>query len=62
MSSICQEKHDFSDFDQKSVDTISKLVPNKIKTFRRDQKPYINKTLRKAIMKRSQLKNKANKT
>ena len=62
MSSICQEKHDFSDFYQKFVDTLSKRVPNKIKTFRHDQKPYINKTLRKAIMKRSQLKNKANKT
>ena len=31
-------------------------------TFRGNQKPHINKTLRKAIMKRSQLKNKANKT
>ena len=29
---------------------------------RGNRKPHINKTLRKAIMKRSQLKNKANKT
>ena len=34
----------------------------KIKTFRGNQKLHINKTLCKAIMKRSQLKNKANKT
>ena len=56
MSSICQEKHDYSDFEKKFIDT------KKIKTFRSNQKPHINKTLRKAIMKRSQLKNKANKT
>ena len=34
----------------------------KIKTFRGSQKPHTNKTPRKAIMKRLQLKNKANKT
>ena len=55
MSSICQEKHDF-------IDTLNKHAPKKIKTFRGNQKRHINKTLRKAIMKRSQLKNKASKT
>ena len=51
MSNICQEKHDYSDFEKKFIDTL-----------RGNQKLHINKTLRKAIMKRSQLKNKANKT
>ena len=62
MSSICQEKHDNSVFKKKFVDTLNKHAPKKIKTFRGNQKSHINKTLRKAILKRSQLKNKANKT
>ena len=33
LANICQEKHDFSDFDKKFVDTLSKNAPNKIKTF-----------------------------
>ena len=33
MSGICQEKHDFSDFEKKIVDTLSKHPPKKIKTF-----------------------------
>ena len=62
MSSICQEKHDYLDFKKKFIDTLNKHAPKKIKIFRGNQKPHIKKTLRKAIMKRSQLKNKANKT
>ena len=45
-----------------NTDTLNKHAPKKIKTFRDNQKPHINETLRKAIMKRWQLKNKANKT
>ena len=41
---------------------LNKHAPKKTKIFRGNHKPHINKTLRKAIMKRSQLKNKANKT
>ena len=52
----------YSDFEKKSIDTLDKHAPKKIETFRGNQKPHINKILRKAIMKRSQLKNKANKT
>ena len=52
----------FSDFKKKFIDTLNKHVPKKIKTFQGNQKPHINRTLRKAIMKRSQLKNKANQT
>ena len=62
MSSICQEKHDYSDLEKKFIDTLNKHATKKIKTFRSNQKPHINKTLFKVIMKRSQLKNKASKT
>ena len=56
MSSICQEKHDYSDFEKKFIDTLNKHAPKKMKTFRGNQKPHINKTLHK------DRKNKANKT
>ena len=61
MSSICQEKHKYSDFEKKITDTLNNHAPKKIKTFQGNQKPHINKTLHNAIMKRLQLKNKANK-
>ena len=48
-------------FQEKFIDTFKKHAPKKIKTFRGNQKPRINKTLRKTIMNRSQLKNKLNK-
>ena len=41
---------------------LNKHAPKKRKWVRGNQKPHINKELRKAIMKRSRLKNKANKT
>ena len=44
--------------EEKFVDTCFK----KIKTFQGNQKSHLNKTLRKAFMKRWQFKNKANKT
>ena len=53
---------DYPDFEKKITDTLNKYAPKKIKTFRGNQKPHTNETLRKAIMKRSQLENKANKT
>ena len=62
MPSICQEKHDYSDFEKKVIDKLNKHATKKVKTFRGNQKPPINKAIRKAIMKRSQFKNKANKT
>ena len=43
------------------METLDKHSPKKIKIFRRNHKPHINKTPRKATTKRSQLK-KANKT
>ena len=47
---------------KENTDTLNKHAPKKLKTFRGNQKPHINETLRKAIMKRWQPKNKANKT
>ena len=51
MPSICQEKYDYSDFVKIFLDTLNKHAPKKIKTFQGIQKPHINKTLGKAIMK-----------
>ena len=44
------------------METLNKHALKKTKIFRGNHNPHINKTLRKAIMKRSQLKNKTNKT
>ena len=44
------------------MDTLNKHAPKKTKLFPGNQKPHVNKVLRSAIMKRSRLKNKANKT
>ena len=44
------------------METLDKHAPKKTKYFRGNHNPHINKTLKKAIMKRSQFKNKANKT
>ena len=44
------------------METLNKYAPKKSKIFRGNHNPHINKALRKAIMKRPQLKNKANKT
>ena len=49
------------DFHTKIIATLNKHAPQKFKTFQRNQKPHINKTINKAIMKRSHLKNKENK-
>ena len=48
-------------FEKNFVKTFVKHAPKKTKIFQRNYKPRINKTLRKAIMKRPQLKNKTNK-
>ena len=53
MSRIFQENHDYSDFEKKFIATLNEHAP---KTFRGNQK-HINKTLRKAIMNISQLRN-----
>ena len=57
-----QENNDYQTFETDFVDTLNNQNPKKSKIFRGNQKPHINKILRNAIMKRSQLTNKANKT
>ena len=44
------------------METLDKHAPKKTKNFCGNDKPHVNKTQRKAIIKRSQHKNKANKT
>ena len=56
-----QENNDYQTFEINFVDALNNQAPKKSKIFRGNQKPHINKILRNAIMKRSQLKNKANK-
>ena len=62
MSKTVDENVDYSKFEKEFIDTLNKHAPKKTKLFRGNQKPHVNKVLRSAIMKRSRLKNKANKT
>ena len=52
----------FSSLHEVIVCTVNKHAPNKIRVVRGNHKPHINKALGKAIMKRSRLKNRANKS
>ena len=62
MSKTVNQNVDYSKFEKEFIDTLNKHAPKKNKLFRGNQKPHVNKVLRSAIMKRSRLKNKANKT
>ena len=55
-------KNNYLEFEKNFVETLNKHAHKKTKIFRGNHKPHINKTLRKTIIKLSQLKNKANKT
>ena len=52
----------FTSFENNFVNVLNQQAPKKSKVFRGNQKPHLNKSLRAAIMKRSRLKNKANKS
>ena len=52
----------YAAFQETFVRTLNIHAPLKVKIVRGNNKPYMNKTLRKAIMLRSRLKNKANKS
>ena len=52
----------YDDFDHIFTSELNKHAPKKKKWSRRNSKPHVNKALRQAIIKRSRLKNKANKT
>ena len=56
----CDDSYDV--FEQRFVANLNKHAAKKKKLIRGDNKPHMNKMLRPAIMKRSRLKNKANKT
>ena len=57
-----QENNEYQTFEKNFVDTLINQASKKSKMSRGNQKPHINKTLRKAIMKPFKLKNKANET
>ena len=50
------EKNNYLEFEKNFVETLNKHAPKKTKIFRGNHKPHINKTLRKAIMKRSHIR------
>ena len=52
----------YTDFQNIFVSALNKHAPKKKKVLRGINKPHLNKTLRKEIMNRSRLKNRANKT
>ena len=56
----CGDSYD--KFEKIFTSKLNKHAPKKRKWVRGNHKPHMNKELRKAIMKRSRLKNKANKT
>ena len=58
--SNCPKKYGI--FEKTFENVLNAHAPKKIKFLRGNQKPHVDKNLRKAIMKRSQLKNKANRT
>ena len=56
----CPEK--YGNFEKTFENVLNPHAPKKTKFLRGNQKPHVDKNLRKAIMKRSQLKNKAYRT
>ena len=59
---LVDENIDYSKFEKEFIDTLNKHALKKTKLVHGNQKPHVNKVLRSAIMKRSQLKNKSNET
>ena len=59
---LCDSGNSYDDFDHIFTSKLNKHAPKKKKWIRGNNKPHVNKDLRQAIMKRSKLKNKANKT
>ena len=52
----------YESFENVFVTVLDRHAPRKTKILRGNQKPHVDKNLRKAIMKRSELKSKANRT
>ena len=60
LSLALQNVTNFSDFNALFISILNKHAPLKTRFLRANSKPHMSKELRKAIMLRSQLKNKAN--
>ena len=59
---LCDCGNSYDDFDHIFTSKLNKHAPKKKKWIRGNNKPHVNKALRLTIMKRSKLKNHANKT
>ena len=55
---MSEEDIDYSNFERNFLEVLNKHAPIKKKTVRANDKPFMTKALRKAIMRRSALKNK----
>ena len=62
MPKSIDENADYSKFEKENIVTLNKYAPKKTKLFRSNRKPHVNNVLRSAIMGRSRLKSKVNKT
>ena len=62
LRNIGDGKNNYLEIEKNFVETLYKHAPKKTKIFRGNHYPTFDKTLRKAVMKLSQLKSKANKT
>ena len=60
MLKIYQKKNSYTKWKKDFVKMLNKHAPLKTKVIRENHKSFINKNLRKAIMKRSALKKRAN--
>ena len=59
---ISNHPSEYMDFEQIFLETLEANAPTKAKILRANNKPHVNKTLRKATMSRTNLKNITNKT
>ena len=62
MSKFHHNNRTFASFENNFVNVLNQQAPKKSKVFRGNQKSHLNRSLRAAIMKRSPLRNKANKS
>ena len=61
-SSLRNCNGEYENYEQNFIKVLNTHAPKKVKILRGNHKPHYNKNLRKAIMKRSRLKNKANRS
>ena len=61
-SGLTKCSKDYESFENVFVTVLDRHASRKTKTLRGNQKPHVNKNLRKTIMERSELKSKANRT